>query len=425
MMRTGFDAVIIGAGPAGSSAAILLARAGWSVALIEKQTFPRRKVCGECIAASNLPLLDALGIGAAFEAVAGPELRKVALMHGDCQAVADLPPAAHERFRWGRALGRETLDTLLLEQARSAGAEVLQPWSVQAITGVIGDWCCRVRAVDSNVEMLLHAQVMIAAYGSWDALPSARLQRRLARGASDLFAFKANFRNTSLAEGLLPVLMFEGGYGGMVVADDGVTTMACCVRRDRLEAARRKLPGVRAGDVVEALLLRECGGVRAALQAAARDEPWLAAGPLDPGIRLRDDDDLLRIGNAAGEAHPIIGEGMSMALQSAWLLCALLLGTHRGPGPVDAAWLRDVGRRYAEQWRREFSPRLRLAAAFAHLAMQPACAASLAALCSAWPGLLTLGAIWSGKNCSVPGEEVQKKLLLYGAKTKLASQPES
>ena len=61
-----FDAVIVGAGPAGSTAAILLARAGWSVALVEKQRFPRRKVCGECLAASNLPLLDALGIGVAF-----------------------------------------------------------------------------------------------------------------------------------------------------------------------------------------------------------------------------------------------------------------------------------------------------------------------------------------------------------------------
>ena len=81
-MKTEFDAVIIGGGPAGSSAAIMLARAGWSVALIEKQNFPRRKVCGECIAASNLPLLQALGIGALFEAAAGPELRQVALMHG-------------------------------------------------------------------------------------------------------------------------------------------------------------------------------------------------------------------------------------------------------------------------------------------------------------------------------------------------------
>ena len=55
-MSAHFDAIIIGAGPAGSAAAILLARAGWSVALVVRQPFPRRKVCGECIAASNLPL---------------------------------------------------------------------------------------------------------------------------------------------------------------------------------------------------------------------------------------------------------------------------------------------------------------------------------------------------------------------------------
>ena len=65
MNATRFDALIVGAGPAGSSAAALLARAGWSVAIVEKQAFPRRKVCGECVAASNLPLLEALGISPA------------------------------------------------------------------------------------------------------------------------------------------------------------------------------------------------------------------------------------------------------------------------------------------------------------------------------------------------------------------------
>ena len=53
------------------------------------------------------------------------------------------------------------------------------------------------------------------------ALPSARPRRRQARSAADLFAFKANFRGAVLAEGLLPVLSFDGGYGGMVVADGG------------------------------------------------------------------------------------------------------------------------------------------------------------------------------------------------------------
>ncbi|MEO8808750.1 MAG: FAD-dependent oxidoreductase, partial [Rhodanobacter sp.] len=53
-MSTHYDAIIVGAGPAGSTAAILLAKAGWSVALVEKHAYPRRKVCGECIAATNL-----------------------------------------------------------------------------------------------------------------------------------------------------------------------------------------------------------------------------------------------------------------------------------------------------------------------------------------------------------------------------------
>jgi len=401
-MRTVFDALIVGAGPAGSSAAILLAQAGWSVALIEKQRFPRRKVCGECIAASNLPLLEALGIGPAFEASAGPDLRKVALMRGDRMIVADLPPATHQKYRWGRALGRETLDTLLLGQARSAGVHVLQPWSVQAIEGVVGDWRCKARAADSETTLTLRAPVAIAAHGSWEALPADRPRRRLARNAADLFAFKANFRDASLELGLLPVLSFDGGYGGMVVADGGMTTVACCLRRDRLVTCRRASPGLGAGNAVEAMLKRECGGMRVALQAGSREGPWLSVGPLDPGIRLRADDDLFRIGNAAGEAHPIIGEGMSMALQSAWLLCAQLIGGERREEMSGEAWQRQVGRRYAAQWRRQFAPRLRLAAVFAHVAMRPATAALLVGLARTWPGFLTLGARWGGKaRCAV------------------------
>ena len=408
---TDYDALIVGAGPAGATAACLLARAGWSVALVEKQRFPRRKVCGECVAASNLPLLEALGIGAAFEADAGPALTRVALLRGAHARVAALPGADHPRHRWGRALGRETLDTLLLGQAAAAGAHVLQPWSVQAVEGVAGDWRIELRSIDTGAVRALRARVAIAANGSWETLPTDRTPRRAARRSSDLFAFKANFRGAALADGLLPVIAFDGGYGGMVVAGGGVTTLACCIRRDRLDALRSAAPGLRAGAAVEAALKRDTAAVGAALEWAVRDGAWLAAGPIDPGIRLRAGDTMFRIGNAAGEAHPILGEGMSMALQSAWLLCGELLAPAPGapargePAPraptreaaCGAAWQHEVAQRYAAQWRREFVPRLRLAAAFAHLAMRPAAAATLVALTRLWPGLLTAGARWGGK----------------------------
>ena len=401
-MQTRFDALIIGAGPAGSSAAILLATAGWSVALIEKQAFPRRKVCGECVAASNMPLLDALGIGGDFADKAGPELTRVALMHGAQSVWADLPATADARHAWGRAIGRETLDTLLLARARAAGATVLQPWAVQKLSGVGKSHHCTVREAASGQVKSLQAPVAILAHGSWEHLPDERAVQRLARGTSDLLAFKANFAGAHLAAGLLPVLAFDGGYGGMVLADGDLVTLACCIRADRLDALRRAAPGRAAGDVVEAMLKHQCRGVAEALDGAQRCGSWLASGPLRPGVRLRDDDQVLRIGNAAGEAHPIIGEGISMALQSAWLLCARLEAARpRRGADTQVIWQHEARQRYTADWRHHFAPRLRVAAGLANLAMRPAGAAALMATLKRFPNLLTRGAIWSGKVAAI------------------------
>ena len=395
----GYDAAIIGAGPAGSAAAILLARAGWSVALVEKQRFPRRKVCGECIAASNLPLLDGLGLGAAMDRDAGPELRCVALMRGDAVALAAMP-TADARHPWGRALGRETLDVLLLDAARRAGATILQPCTVTAIAGGPGNWQLSARSAEG--PLTVQSSIAIAAHGSWEALPSGRARRRQSRTGADLFAFKANFRGAKLVPGCLPVLALDGGYGGMVVAEGGVLTLACCVRRDRLDALRAQAPGQRAGEAVENWLRRQCDGVDRALAGAQRDGAWLASGPIDPGVRVRPNDRLLRIGNAAGEAHPILGEGISMALQSAGLLCEQLLGGVTADQRADTAWQAAIARQYAVRWRSQFAPRLRLGALVAHLAMRPASARAIMLLARAWPGMLTWSARMGGKVRCAP-----------------------
>jgi 2-polyprenyl-6-methoxyphenol hydroxylase-like FAD-dependent oxidoreductase len=116
---------------------------------------------------------------------------------------------------------------------------------------------------------------------------------------------------------------------------------------------------------------------------------------------------MFRIGNAAGEAHPIIGEGMSMALQSAWLLCQHLLAPGSRAEDSDSVWQARVAQRYAAQWRRQFQTRLHLASVFAHVAMRPVLAAPLLKLAHAWPSVLTWGAVHAGKTRYVSNELAQ------------------
>ena len=111
---------------------------------------------------------------------------------------------------------------------------------------------------------------------------------------------------------------------------------------------------------------------------------------------MRGDDAIFRIGNATGEVHPIIGEGISMALQSAFLLCARLIAAPPA-GESLRTWQKAAARAYARDWRRAFVRRHLLAAAFAHAAMGSASGGMLIALTRVFPRLLTAGARWGGK----------------------------
>ena len=373
-----FDAAVIGSGPAGATAARLLAQAGWSVALIERAAFPRRKVCGEFISAASMPVLEACGVAAEFRARAGPPVHTVAAYSGATLVQAPLPYA---RVGWGRALGREHLDVLLRDAALASGAMLFQPAAVTAIARHSHLHTLTLRRADGVDE--LGARVVIAACGSWNTtgpFAIATIPR-----PSDLFAFKAHFRHGALPQGVMPLLAFPGGYGGMVHTDGGRISLSCCIRRDALARARATHGG-RAGEAVIRHILASTEGARRALQDASLVDAILATGPIRPGIRARFRDGIFFAGNAAGEAHPIIAEGISMAIQSSWLLTQCLLAAGPAAGPM-----------YARAWQRQFAARLHAAALFASLAMNDHGRAAGAQLLRACPAVLTWGAALSGK----------------------------
>ena len=378
-MNSTFDTIVIGAGPSGSTAATLLAGAGRNVALIEKNEFPRRKVCGEYISTATLPLLDACGIGDAFRNASGPAITHVGFYAGGTTKAAPLPFFDGKMGGGGRALGRETLDTLLRDAAVAAGATLFQPAEVLSVRRMN-----RTHSVQL-ADQMLEAPIIIAACGSWNAKGPFALDPP--PHASDMLAFKAHFRAGTLPEGLMPLLAFPGGYGGMVHTDGGRISLSCCIRRDALTAARDKHGG-RAADAVFTHIKKTTRGAALALEGAEADGVFLSAGPIRPGIRARFSDGIFFTGNLAGEAHPVIAEGISMAIQASSLLARILIAE------PDMAL---AGARYAATWRKTFAPRLYASTLFAHMAMGDVPRAIATSLVRTCPGLLTIGARLAGK----------------------------
>jgi len=371
-----YDALIVGAGPAGSVVAQLLAQAGWRVALAEKTEFPRRKVCGEFISATTMPVLEACGVAHAFAAAAGPPVTQLGLYADDVILTA---PGGKV---WGRALGRERLDLLLRDAAVAAGAHLFQPVEITSLRRQAGGFVCGLG------DTRLVANTVIAACGSWNSKGMFAMRSHVA--LSDLFAFKAHFTASRLPPGVMFLLTFPGGYGGLVHSDAGRTSLSCCIRRDVLARVRARHGG-RAGEAVLAHIMATTRGAREALGAAVLEGGFLSTGPIHPGMRDRRKNGIFYTGNIAGEAHPIIAEGISMAIQASGLLARLLIDGR--------------GEDYPQAWARRFAPRIRIASLFAHLALNDTGRAAGLALLRAAPGLISLGARLSGKSFPVPSRQ--------------------
>jgi flavin-dependent dehydrogenase len=366
------EALVIGGGPAGAACALRLARAGRDVVLVEKSRFPRRKVCGEFVAAAGIRELEALGLGERFAALAGPPVSRLSLWTAHASFEARLP----QRHGAPRALERDTLDALLLDEARAAGAQVWQPMRARSVSRDEDRFRCEASDGRNGAVLEIEARTVIAASGSWQP-------------PGDLLGFQAHFRHAALPARTIAIAPFSGGYAGLVERANGRATLACCVQRSALERMRRHgIQGMSAGDCLEESLITSHRFMREALAPAVREGAWQAAGPLRPGRRPVLRDGVFAVGNAAGEAHPIVGEGIAMALGSARLLCNEVLHS-RDPDRVAKA--------YSRAWQRHFSLRLWTSARLAQLAMLSSAGDWAARLLAPAPGLLALAARLSGK----------------------------
>jgi flavin-dependent dehydrogenase len=159
--------VVVGAGPAGSSTALRFARAGFRVALVEPDTFPRFKACGEFMSPDCLPILEDLGVAGDLRALGARPVGSMTLhghgrrAHGRFVDVGEaLAPAGH-----GWAVRRELFDDALLRAALSAGVELVAARVTGLERGADGEVLgVETRGTD-GVPFRLRARLVVGADG--------------------------------------------------------------------------------------------------------------------------------------------------------------------------------------------------------------------------------------------------------------------
>jgi flavin-dependent dehydrogenase len=348
------DAAVVGAGPAGSAAAARLAAAGARVVLIEKDAFPRRKVCGEFLAPDGIAALEDLG---ALDAVvaAGAERIDSGRIH--------VPGAAPVTFRLhGPALGisRFVFDELLARRAAAAGARLLTGARVLGVEGS-PEKEFRLRISESETTFELGAKIVIGAWGRWDVLDRS-LDRRFLSRAGRFFGWNVELEGDSrFLEGEVRLYLFAGGYCGLSRVEGGRVNLAGVIS----ESVRRSLPPGWPAVVEHArqeneVLARDIGSLR-----PGRDG-FLGTGPVFFTAKPPVERGMLMAGDAAGVIDPFSGQGQSSALGS-----GILAGDTAALALSGGIALARLPRVYAAEWRRRFGPRFAWSALFRRMMLNP------------------------------------------------------
>jgi geranylgeranyl reductase family protein len=329
-----FDAVVVGAGPAGSIAALVLARSGARVALADKAAFPRDKACGDLIGPRGVQVLADLGI-AVPEAGQGSDLLAV----GPSGRRARLPAFTGRSYPGhGIIAPRLALDHALREAALAAGAQPVRARITAAEPGPGG----RVAAVLGSDGQRLAGDVIIAADGALS--PVARLTGLLDPDTA-LWGFA--IRAYLPAHVPLPLLVLLDdrpwhiypGYGWLFPGADGRANVGIGVG---LGTSRG--PAALRGDLDRLVALL---GQRGDLSGAARPGPvmggWLRMGGTGTPPAAGN---VLLAGDAAGLINPLQGEGIGPALVSGRLAAEAVLAGPAGAAEVYTAAIEAAFGRY-------------------------------------------------------------------------------
>jgi geranylgeranyl reductase family protein len=334
-----WDAIVVGAGPAGSATALLLARAGARVLLLDRARFPRDKPCSEYLSPESTRVLERLG-GDVLRTVAAASPAHLTGM----KVVAPSGQGVLGRFEtFSFALPRVRFDAILRTAAETAGAVVCEGVKVEelvydagAVAGVAA------RTTENGQRTTYRARVVVGADGLRSIV--ARRLGKVFTSPPHRLAFTAHVADAQDVADIGEMHVGRPGYVGLGPIGDGVTTVALVLpsaeakRGEQFFAELNRFPGV-AGRFRARNMVRRV----------------LATGPFARWSRrpIAIGGGALLVGDAADFFDPFTGQGIYSALRGAELAAECLIPALAGGGhqPVPTERLRS----YARARRREFA----------------------------------------------------------------------
>jgi flavin-dependent dehydrogenase len=304
---TNWDAIVIGAGPAGALAARLVAAAGRTVLLVEKKRFPRSKVCGACLNGQATGVLRWAGLGSLVTRLCGIELERFEVRYRGRMARLALPG--------GAVVSRARLDAALMEAAIDAGAHFLQ--ETEAQVAEVRDGMRWVRLEQRGRTLITAARLVLVAagIGRYGSAPGPNPRTAIAAGSRIGAGCLVVDAPDSYGDHTVFMAVGRAGYVGMVRVEDGRLNVAAAL--DPAFLRRLGAPASAAAEILaeagfEAIRALETAGWQGTARLARRTRPLAA-------------DRLFLLGDAAGYVEPFTGEGIAWALASAQAIAPLAL----------------------------------------------------------------------------------------------------